>query len=821
VKTLLFAALTVTALTVSVPAAAQDNAANDPLADQVRKAIAKAVQALKDGRNGDNWEVKVTTQGDRGGHTALAVLALLNAGVPVDDPAVRDGLKFLRDNITNPSTYARALMTMAFVEANQNQDLQRIQEYVDHFLKKSALRDPNGTLRGWSYDRNNERSPDNSCTQYALLGIFVGSKYLAQKGIALDAAVWTKFWEDVRTMYVRNQDISGGWNYAPDGSAGGLTKTVRLTMTSAGLCGLLMAQMELSAAAAKLTEDPVAGCGVYPEDPALKRGFDWLYSPPPDGHDRFHLQIESYTAYNVYGIERLGRFSGQRFIGPHDWYREGCKWLVDSQQKNGTWNLGSSSTDGHPLSTSFALLFLSKGRTPVLISKLVHGAAQRQQNDDDWNRRRNDLRHLVDFSSETVFKKLPLAWQTFDILRGIKAAEGGGVDRARLEDQVTSDLLQSPILYITGHKSPLNRIHGAERTILQRYIENGGFILATACCGASDFDKGFRDLCHELWPDSELTTLEPDHPIWDMRFSVPPGRFKLKGIQLGCKTVLVYAPENMTGYWELNQRQDELGKYAFELGANIIAYATGLEPPKPRLTDTPLAATIRPEDLKLTRGYLQVGQLISEVGQEGDWKPAPLAMAKLMQKVRTQDGLDVVVKTANVTIDHKDLSDFKFLYMHGRKDFRFTSDRLKQLQFNLKNGGLLLADACCGREAFDKAFRQFVVDLFPREAFPGVDDKDLPRLMPIPADDELFSKDLNSVALTKDKIQLRLRRGDKPQPSAPQLEGVKIGGRWVVIYSKYDIGCALENHQSADCVGYSHDSALLLGRAAVLYQLRP
>ena len=59
------------------------------------------------------------------------------------------------------------------------------------------------------------------------------------------------------------------------------------------------------------------------------------------------------------------------------------------------------------------------------------------------------------------------------------------------------------------------------------------------------------------------------------------------------------------------------------------------------------------------------------------------------------------------------------------------------------------------------------------------------------------------------------------EPIRPALEGVKIEGRWAVIYSKYDIGCALERHQSADCLGYTYESALRLGQAAVLYQLRP
>ena len=54
----------------------------------------------------------------------------------------------------------------------------------------------------------------------------------------------------------------------------------------------------------------------------------------------------------------------------------------------------------------------------------------------------------------------------------------------------------------------------------------------------------------------------------------------------------------------------------------------------------------------------------------------------------------------------------------------------------------------------------------------------------------------------------------------PHLEGIKINGRWAVIYSKYDIGCALEKHKSTDCLGHDPDSALRLGTAAVLYALK-
>ena len=54
----------------------------------------------------------------------------------------------------------------------------------------------------------------------------------------------------------------------------------------------------------------------------------------------------------------------------------------------------------------------------------------------------------------------------------------------------------------------------------------------------------------------------------------------------------------------------------------------------------------------------------------------------------------------------------------------------------------------------------------------------------------------------------------------PDLEGIKFKERWVVIYSKYDIGCALEKHSSPECLGHDPGSALRLARAAVLYGLK-
>jgi hypothetical protein len=185
-------------------------------------------------------------------------------------------------------------------------------------------------------------------------------------------------------------------------------------------------------------------------------------------------------------------------------------------------------------------------------------------------------------------------------------------------------------------------------------------------------------------------------------------------------------------------------------------------------------------------------------------------MSNLMGHLTRMAGVEVSVKTAELDVLNPSLIDFKFLYMHGRGDFHFEPQELEKLRFNLETGGLLFADACCGKEAFDTAFRKFVQELFPKH-----------KLERIPLTDELFGKDLNGTAITEKNIRCRIERGAEFRHVPPVLEGIKVGNRWVLVYSKYDIGCALERHQSSDCLGYDHDSALKIGSAAALYTLRP
>jgi len=160
----------------------------------------------------------------------------------------------------------------------------------------------------------------------------------------------------------------------------------------------------------------------------------------------------------------------------------------------------------------------------------------------------------------------------------------------------------------------------------------------------------------------------------------------------------------------------------------------------------------------------------------------------------------------------KELWATKFLYMHGKGKFTTEPDMVANMRAHLEMGGTLLADACCGAESFDTAFREFAKQLFP--------DK---KLETIPPDDFLYSEKLNGEAITR--LRCRTAKTDGTPEATfkdvpPMLEGIQVEGRWVVIYSRYDIGCALEKNKSSACKGYDPDSAMTLATAALLYALK-
>jgi hypothetical protein len=810
------AGLLLACLPAPTPAADEDR----DLAAEVNKAIEGGKTYLRSQLSGDALD-KDPIEGNeyRGGETALAVLALLNAGAePATDAAVKKGLQHLR-GITigeGSKTYVVSLQTMVYCylhEGNDrdNTDQQAVENNVRWLLETRRK-------TGWGYYKKYAGDPDNSNTQFAILALHEAkqSKFKLSEETRKDLQAAL---EEVQKFYIATQianqsELDGTWIYRP-GFRGS-----PFTMTTAGLCGLLITGMDVEEDKSGFSDEKGTSksCGAYDHNLPVAKALKWLGDNFPADVQNMEQAVGNKVGwsspyYCLYGIERAGRLSGRRFFEGKDWYRIGCRLLVKTKAQNadGSWSgesIGTRFDQAPPVATSFALLFLSKGRTPVLVTKFAYG----QPNDEGWNHKHSDIRNLVAYTGREVFKK-PMAWQIYDV-------RGQWPNSTAAKREAVEGLLESPIIYFNGHDGMPTDV---EAELLRQYVDNGGFVFVEACCGSLKFDKQFRAWVTGVLFNGEPVKLErlgEDHPVWTAAGLEPNsrlGKFKLEGVQRGCKTVLIYSPTPMAGYWELNKQHQGAKKIefdtentrdAFEMGANVIAYATGLEAPRNRLD----AQQIPRDDAKDkgSRGYLKVAQLID---YNNDSHPAPVAMRNLMAEVG-KAGIDVELGTKQVAFTSRSLTDYRFIYMHGRGGFTVKDDDLKKLRFILdESGGLLLADACCGSQDFDASFRKMAEQLWKDH-----------KLEPIPPEDELYSAELNGQEIKNVKRRQRSPDGKSVEREfaevKPALEGIKIDGRWVVIYSRNDIGCALEGKLASGCLGHDHDSAVRLGRAAVLYALK-
>jgi len=151
--------------------------------------------------------------------------------------------------------------------------------------------------------------------------------------------------------------------------------------------------------------------------------------------------------------------------------------------------------------------------------------------------------------------------------------------------------------------------------------------------------------------------------------------------------------------------------------------------------------------------------------------------------------------------------------MHGRQGFTFDQPRRERIAKFLDRGGTLLADSVCAAGAFTKAFRDEIAAILPD-----------PRIEEIPADDPIFTAaeyggfDIRQVTL-REPSGGEGPMGVRKRQIPPKLEGVRIGDRWAVIFSPYDLSCALEKQNSMECTGYGRDDAEKIALNVLLYSL--
>jgi hypothetical protein len=731
--------------------------------EEVERAIQEGMRYLKQTQRVDGSWPDADAEAHTG-TTSLATLALLTAGEPASSQTITRALSFLRNFSPDQlrSVYAVALQTMAFAAADPERDGVKIANNVQ-WLENAQIRpgDRVSWPGSWTYSMSKGRNGDNSNTQYALLGLYAASEV----GIPVKPEVWTL----ARNYWEQCQHTDGGWAYTPEAQS-----PVTGSMSCAGISSLVITGLKRFQGQEFLTGTEIHNCGKGALNTNLQRGIDWMAGHFRVGDNFGHGQ--QWKFYYLYGMERAGRLTGQRFFGDHDWYREGAEELVHTQDKlQGFWK-GTLFEDREIVATSFALLFLAKGRAPVLINKLRHGPR------NDWNNDNDDVRNLVDVVSAD-WKNL-LTWQYVNP-----------------NDATVEEMLQSPIVFFNGHEAPEFGEEGEKN--LRAYVEQGGFIVAEACCSRPEFDRGFRALMKKLFPEPgyELHPLSEEHPIWRAKHLLDPSSIPLWGIEHGCRTVVVYSPDDLSCYWNQakNSPNNTAVLKAVKIGQNIVDYATGRELPADKLVVREVK-NFKSEAPK--RGALRIAKL----KHSGEWNIAPLAIPNLMDTLRKPPlNFDVVMSQKELAPNDPNIVNYPLIYLHGRAAFNLNDD-LETLRRHLDpGGGTIFADAACGSPAFDAAFRKFVAALLPNNP-----------LVPIPRDDEIYTQ---KVGFDLSDVQYSKAAGGGRD--LPQLEGVKLNGHWAIIYSKYDIGCALEHHQGLDCKGYSYESALRIAANIVIYSTLP
>lgn len=747
-------------------------------AERVRESIRGGLDVLRSLQNADGtWDEH---SGQPGGVTALCALAMVSAGERPDSPGLKRAFSQLRAiPEARNSVYSTSLIVMALAMSESPSDTLVVKERVRWLVEAQVKSGPHAG--GWGYGSGTDYA-DNSNAQFAILALHEA----ALLGIEIDESVWEK----AREYWVRGQHKSGGWGYkvghAPSGS-----------MTCAGISSMIIIEENLRKPG---SGDQLQCCGSDTMGEEVERAIEWFgrkfssTANPTSGEDIG----SSFLYYYLYGIERAGRLSGRRFFGEHDWYREGAEFLLAQQSEvDNRWRGAVNNPEARPeIATSFALLFLSKGRWPVAMAKYRHGSG------NNWDKNPKGVHFLVRALEKSWKQKL--TWQS---------VEG---ERAEV-----NDLLQSPVVFISGQEG-ITLLEEQQKRLVD-YVNQGGFLFVVANdgdgCDGKKFDAQIREYLAKMFPQSSMELLPPEHPVWFAGKPVLPDPEKpLYGIQACCRTSVIYCPANLVCHWELSQPSsyrklsDSLKAKidnSVQLGVNVMTYATNRDL-KDKL-DRPQVANSRLDEERL-RDLLTIPKLAHSGGADD----AQSAWANMLMTFGGQLDRPVNLKKELVAPDDPRLVDYPILFMHGRKDFQFTNEQKVALLNYLKadTGGFILVDSICGSRQFSEAVRREFTSLAPNLKF-----------VALPKEHRVFTTQFSGFDLSRVVIKTPDKTVDgaatfRETTTSPMLEALEIDGRIAVIFSPFDLSCAMENAASLECEGYRQEDAAKIGINILLYALQ-
>lgn len=366
-----------------------------------------------------------------------------------------------------------------------------------------------------------------------------------------------------------------------------------------------------------------------------------------------------------------------------------------------------------------------------------------------------------------------------------------------------------PILYFTGHDAFALPAEIVGK--LRQYCADGGTILGDACCGSKDFDASFRSLVQTLFPKRPMEPVPADHPLYSSFYPITSVKYKIEGkesddspkleiVSIGCRAAVIYGGGyDMSCGWDGHVHDGGrrvMPSDSRKLGANIITYC---------LATYELGRFLATEKVYHQKGEPTRDQLvIAQVVHDGDWDTQPSSLASLLKHLAENSTVNVQFKKENVDLRSIDAFAHPILYMTGHEDFKLTDEEVRNLQRYLSAGGVLVANACCGRKGFNDAFRREVARVLPDQ-----------KLTPVPFEHPIYK----SVFPIQKVEYTPLVLHDHPGLDRPALEGVSIENQLRIIYSPYGFVNGWSGAPNPYAREYQDSDALKLGINILVYAM--